>query len=444
MAGWTDLLPTLISGYQAYNANNQQQNMQQSAMDSFASASKTLASLTPPNLVSLVQPLQQAVFLGKITPEEFVAQVQQKSQLAGIQVPQELINQQYSTLKQLNDIATHGGLTATDRAQLNDIFIQQSTQARGARDAAGQEYAMRGMGGSGMEVLRREMADQSAVGAASKQGTDVAALAQQRALQALTQGGALAGSMRTQDFSEQQAKASAQDQINNFNTQMAQQAANANTQAKNTAAQNAQAQQYNVQAANMAQNMQSQQNLLNATQNQFANQLNQANSVAGRNSNLGVYQGQLATNAGKLAEAQGSKFYGGLPAAANQIAGTQPTTAQPAQQDPFAVDYSNQQSKVNQDYSYSDEKLKTGIKELSPEDMKSVLDGLTGNKYKYGRPFKDKSEKVGIIAQDLEKTPAKDAVINAPLGKAIKNSDSAHLALAGLANVHQRLKKLES
>lgn len=145
------------------------------------------------------------------------------------------------------------GMSSTDRARLNQIQQQAATQAEGQKQAVMQNFAQRGEGGSGNELLAQLQAGQNASNQANQSGLGVAANAQQNALSALGQYGQQAGQMEGQQFGQQFQAGSAADQLNRFNTQnqLAQ-------QARNVAGQNA-AQQYN---------LQNQQNLMNANTGQ--------------------------------------------------------------------------------------------------------------------------------------------------------------------------------
>jgi hypothetical protein len=421
----------VISLATSYIQGRAASKQQAAAMKMYIDGTKAIQSLTPPDLQSLIQPYQEAVFLGKMTPEEYVAQVQKDTQLKGITIPPQLIQQQYDVLNKLKDISDSGGLTATDRAQLNDIAAEEAGKARGAREAASQEMAARGISGSGLEIARKEAANQSAVQAASKRGTDVASLAEQRALAALQQGGQLAGQMRTQTVGEQQAVASAQDVINRFNTSMADQANTANVNARNQAAADALQKQYAVQTFNIGQKETEQQARLNALQTQYTNEANKVTAMAGRGTNI---ENSLMNQAGqsRTSSQQNLALFGSqIPAMINSYNKT-PSTAEPARtngETPGAY--------------YSDPELKKDISKLSPEDIQATLDNLTGYKYKYKQPEMGAGPQMGIMADDVANSPAGDMVVQAPKGLAIDDNKSKGFALAALANLNERMNKLE-
>jgi hypothetical protein len=82
-----------------------------------------------------------------------------------------------------------------------------------------QNMAARGQAGSGNELMARMMAAQNSSNQMANSGNQIAAQAQQRALEALMQSGQMAGDIRNQNFGQDSAVASAQDEIARFNTQ---------------------------------------------------------------------------------------------------------------------------------------------------------------------------------------------------------------------------------
>lgn len=150
--------------------------------------------------------------------ENLVASKQQDSQLQNISTDPRLKNQQMAAMSALDEIVQGGGMTAADEANLSMIQNQAATADRGRREAIMQNMDQRGMGGSGMELLNQLQSSQAATNRQAQGGLDVAAMAQQRALDSMLNQGQMAGQMRAQDFGEQSRIAQAQDVINQFNT----------------------------------------------------------------------------------------------------------------------------------------------------------------------------------------------------------------------------------
>jgi hypothetical protein len=120
------------------------------------------------------------------------------------------------------------GLTAEDRASLNQVRGEVQRDSEAKRQQIMQSMQSRGMGGSGAELMS---ALQSAQGAADQAATGsdaVMAQAQQRALQALSESGRMAGDIRGQDFGIDSARAQAVDERNRMLAQnsVARQSAN--------------------------------------------------------------------------------------------------------------------------------------------------------------------------------------------------------------------------
>lgn len=125
---------------------------------------------------------------------------------------------QLDALTQIQDVAKQGGLTAQDRARIAQIESDTATADRGRRDAILQNMRSRGMGGSSQELLAQLQSAQAATDQANQSGLNVAGMAQQRALDAMSGAGQLGGQIRGQDFGEQSTIASSRDAMNQFNT----------------------------------------------------------------------------------------------------------------------------------------------------------------------------------------------------------------------------------
>jgi hypothetical protein len=187
------------------------------------------------------------------------------------------------------------------------------------------------LGGSGLELLAQLQNQQDSATRASARDTDVAAQAQQRALDALIQGGTVAGNIRNQDFNEAAQRANAQDAAARFNAQKQQAANLANTQARNAA-----------QAANvgMSQDIANQnvatRNAQNAQRAQVTQQrFNNEMAKRGGQSGVAVTNAQAAgDNSRNRANAANQSIGTGLSAASVFAQGmsSQPRTTRPAQQ----------------------------------------------------------------------------------------------------------------
>ena len=175
------------------------------------------------------------------------------------------------------------------------------------------------------------------------------------------------------------------------------------------------------------QNMASQASGLAGQQNQAAGQGQGYASLANQNVGQGIQQAQTqaqiaqaATGASgqqqNTANQQGSSLLGGITGAAGAL--------------------------------FSDKNLKTDIKPASmSETLESILKNVKPMKFKYkpGVPSNqpEGTQMQGVLAQDLEKTPLKDAVIDSPEGKKIDTGQLSVHNLDLIIELASRVKALE-
>jgi hypothetical protein len=122
-----------------------------------------------------------------------------------------------SALQGFQQEANAGGLTVQDRAALQQAQDANAQRERGAREAILQNMAMRGMGGSGSELAAALENQQGSAMRNNAAGTQAAADARNRALQAMATSGQMAGGIRSQDWQQAAQRAASQDAINKFN-----------------------------------------------------------------------------------------------------------------------------------------------------------------------------------------------------------------------------------
>ena len=244
-------------------------------------------SIATPELSALQVQLDKYVQSGKLSPEAAESVLLNSNSFNDIKLDPSLQGAQKQALQQLQDIASQGGLTATDKAQLNDIQTEQNTVAKGRNEAILSNARERGIGGSGLELTSRLLNEQEAANRASTQGTQVAANAEQRALQSLQAAGQLGGQMEAAQYGQQANKAQAQNAIDRFNAETQQQTNLYNVDTRN------QAEAANLAAtqdiANKNTGITNQERLNNAAQVQqdYENKLSKAQGVAGGYTALG-------------------------------------------------------------------------------------------------------------------------------------------------------------
>ncbi len=361
--------------------------------------------IATPNADDLSYQIQQLVEQGVISPEDAKTALAGRSELDNVTTDPRLKSAQMDALSQLQDIGSSGGMTLNDKANLNQIAVDEATKAKGNRDAIIQSANAKGMGGSGLDLMAQLQNEQSAASNKSTRDLNVAGMAQQRALEALMQGGTLAGNMQNQEFNQGATKANANDAISKFNAQ------NQNTMNLNNAQAHSAAQAANLankqNIANSNANIQTQQNAQksNIAQQMFNNKIARAGGQQSANNMNAQIQGQNSQNQAN---------------ATNQTIGTGLTVAA----------------------MMSDERQKEDIKEFSPSDF---LDSVTGYKFKYKDPKKHgEGERVGVMSQDLEKSEIGSQLVHdTPEGKVVDYGKAGPHMMAALADLNKRIKKIE-
>lgn len=137
--------------------------------------------------------------------------------LAQIQTDPAYRRAQDESLAALKNISDSGGLTLTDRANLNDVQAESAQAANSARQGQLADLSRRGMLGSGAEIASGLQNQQDAANRNSRAGLRVAGDAQERALQAIRERARLGGDMQRTEWDQKAQTARAQDAIDRFN-----------------------------------------------------------------------------------------------------------------------------------------------------------------------------------------------------------------------------------
>lgn len=248
--------------------------LRQQAIDAFN-------AIQTPELKDLQIQLDHYVSTGRLTPEQAEAELLQSNAFNDIVTDPALASAQKQALVALQEIGTQGGLTATDKARLQDITNEQNQVARGRNEAILQAARQRGMGGSDITTVNQLLNEQAAADRASQRGTDVAAQAEARALQALIQAGQTAGQIRGQEYGEQANKAQAENAIDLFNKQTLNQTNLYNVDAANRAQAANLANEQAIANANVGMTNAERQANINAVQQRFANEMAKAQGKSG-------------------------------------------------------------------------------------------------------------------------------------------------------------------
>lgn len=375
-----------------------------------------------PDLNTLIPQLKLQVQQGLMTPAQAQAAIQEASAYANIKTNPQLDQDQLAALNQLKGVATQGGLTDIDRAQLLDIQNQIASKNAAQQQALQTEFAQKGQGGSGAAMQARMLAGQGNANAGATAGAQIAANAQARALQAMQNYGQMAQGQQQQQFNQQAQAANAQNAINAFNAQNRQQTNLANQQAQ----QQANAANFGManQIAGTNVGIQNQQAMLpyQTGQQNFTNLLNR-NVATGNALNKA---GTALTNQGNAQAAAAGDYINTAAKAGKAI-------------------YDNWDTIKNGWDTFtgwlSDETKKKDI-QPAEDDIESMMDKLVGKRFKY-KDDPSGTEHISPMAQDIQKAGLPTA--DTPMGKVVIDNDKMKGAqLAALGNLHRRVSQLES
>lgn len=309
-AGATGIASGIGSYLAQSSANDRAAAMQTDAMQ------KWLALNVPdPEKQKVV--LEKFVNQGQLDPALQTAIQQDPSAFNNIVDNQNYKAAQNRALDELSQVGYQGGLRLQDKAALQDSMLEGQAQERANRQGIAAQMARRGISGSGFDVAAQLAGQQSVADRNAQNSLKIASGAQDRALQAIQQSGALAGQLSNQDYQQQAQKAASQNQINQFNTANLRDVNAGNVQAKNAA------QVYNLnnaqRIADSNTQIGNQQNLYNSglQQQQYDNQLRKLSGETGQTNNLAQTTqqgGQITANA---ISNIGSGVAGGIGAQAN-------------------------------------------------------------------------------------------------------------------------------
>lgn len=244
-------------------------------------------------------------YLGDFQAQQEAAIGMGPSAMEGISTDPRLAEAQMSALEKISQMG-ETGLLPGEEAALRQARRGAAQEAQAKSAQLLDEFARRGMGGSGAELASRLQASQSGADRLSAESDRLLQMAQERALAAIGQQGNLAGQIRGQSFGEQSDVARAKDAINQFNTanqQGVQQRNIANTNQANLrnlgeqqrisearAAQQNMAEQYNKQL--LQQQFNNKMNLAAGRAGQFQGTANAAQQQAGNTANMWAQIGQ--------------------------------------------------------------------------------------------------------------------------------------------------------
>lgn len=292
--------------------NNAAKSDRSNAKDAMKQAAAIYDQIGLPPDVSKELILKEFQRVGMYTPEleQDLNDTFAESEVGKIQEDPSLRKAQVEALSSMQNRAKVG-LSAEDRAALNQVRNEVQRDAEAKRQQVLQQMQSRGMGGSGASLVAQLQAGQDAQNLASQQSDTQMAQAQSRALEALKSSSDMASQARGQDFSVNQAKANAIDERNRFlaeNSISRQQRNVSNLNSAQLA--NLQEQQRiadaNAQLANAEKQRQA-----GAQSDQYNQKLGWASGKSGQLTQLGNYLGDLGNQKAQAQVAMG-KGAGGL------------------------------------------------------------------------------------------------------------------------------------
>ncbi len=236
--------------------------------------------------VKIPDPAQQKLALerfhsaGELSPELEHAIKEDPSAFQQVVQNTKYSQAQDRALGQLQSLGEQGGFSLSDKAGLQQELLENANKDKANREAITDEMARRGQGGSGMSLQAQLQGQQASGDRDAMARLSALGSAHDRALQAIQGAGTLAGQMGQQDWQRKSDVATAQDRINQFNTQNAQAVQERNVGARNQAAaanlNNAQT----VMNQNTQLSNQEQQYNKELLQKQYENQLQKSKAVA--------------------------------------------------------------------------------------------------------------------------------------------------------------------
>jgi hypothetical protein len=257
------LLGDIFGGLFSSDAEKEAAKKQQQAL-------QQILGLSAPELRDLQLEMQAEA--GRLSPEAEGVVGLGPSRMEGVQADPALRSQQMQALSSLSDLG-RTGMTAEERGELNRARLMAARDQQARQQAILQSRQARGMGGSGDELAAQLLASQAGAEQASQEGDRLAAQAQNRALQAISQAGNLAGNLRSQDVGEQSDKARAADIIAQFNAANQQSVGSRNVSARNEAERMNLQNLQNIMNQNVGtRNAQQEFNRVNLVQKRFENQ----------------------------------------------------------------------------------------------------------------------------------------------------------------------------
>lgn len=310
----------VMGSINAQNQLNAANNARQQALSAWT-------GLNAPDITSQQLALQQYQNTGDLNNQTENAMQMGPSSMTQIQTDPRLVQAQMAALQQLTQTGQMG-MTPAEHAALIQAQQNAAGQAQAKSKQILNDFAARGMGGSGAELAAQLSNSQNAAEMLANNSNQVAQNAQQNALQAISQAGSLGGQMQGQQFGQQAAIAQARDYINQFNLQNAQNVANTNVGLANQANQFNLMKNQNLANMNTQQANQQQEYNKQLIQQQFNNQMALAGGKSGQYQGVANAMQQQAGNTANMWAGIGQGVDTGAAAAYNAYKGNPVADAQ--------------------------------------------------------------------------------------------------------------------
>lgn len=275
---WWAAIPAVAGAVMGQSAAKKEARAAEAAMQQ---ALRLFGGVKIPGLTEQEISPEMLQYIGDYLP--MLEQIEQlgPSAMEQVSIDPRLRQQQMSALEQLAGLS-QGGMSQADLAALELARRGAASEAQAKQGQILQEMQQRGQAGSGAELIARLKAAQSGADRQSSEGLQIARMAQERALQALSGMGSLAGNIRSQEYGEQSDLARARDVVNQFNTQNRQNVGQRNVQSQNQARLQNLSQQQRLAEQNVALRNQAEQYNKQLLQQQFQNQMARASGMAGQ------------------------------------------------------------------------------------------------------------------------------------------------------------------
>ena len=214
IAGGLGAATNLIGSSKANEAAKKAQAAQDAA---YARIVAQLEAIGVPSIEAQEIVLNDPQLVGELVPEMLPEVEALQSSMADVGTDPRLKQAQMDALSAIQERTT--GLTPQDMIAMRQTKDAIAGQLQSQDANILQNMQQRGLGGSGMELMMRQGSGQSAQRQASEEADRLAAQQYAARMGALEQAGSMAGNLRSQDFGEQSAKASASDAMSKFNLQ---------------------------------------------------------------------------------------------------------------------------------------------------------------------------------------------------------------------------------